>query len=89
MTLEDKEVTDEQADILQDLYYGHFARSNDDESGCENWIESMDYEEAEATIKRIQAQDKRDDERAKYGHEMWEKGRLYGQEEIIKELNKN
>ena len=82
MTKENKEVTDEQADILQDLYYGHFASSNHDESGCENWIESMDYDEAEATIKRIQAQDKKNEEKEKHDHEMWEKGRAFGQAEV-------
>ena len=83
---EDKELTQEMIDTLEELYFGHFASHNEDFNGCENWIESMDYEEAEATIKRIQAQDKRDEEKAKYGHEMWEKGRAFGRDELQKEL---
>jgi hypothetical protein len=47
-----EEITDEEADILQDYYFGHYAINNDDEDGCDYWMSNLDREEVEYYLKQ-------------------------------------
>ncbi len=48
-----RELDDAQIDILEGYYFEHFAAHNEDESGCQNWVEGLEYDEAIALINKI------------------------------------
>jgi hypothetical protein len=48
-----EEITDEEADILQDYYFEHYATHNEDEAGCECWMADLDREEVDYLIAKI------------------------------------
>lgn len=47
-----EEITDEEADLLQDYYFGHYALHNEDEAGCDYWMSNLDREEVEHYLKQ-------------------------------------
>ena len=48
-----EEITDEEADLLQDYYFEHYANHNEDEAGCEYWMTDLDREEVDYLIAKI------------------------------------
>ena len=52
-----EEITDEEADILQDYYFGHYASHNEDEAGCELWMSDLDREEVDYYLKKAKKEE--------------------------------
>ena len=48
-----EEITDDEADILQDYYFEHYAIHNEDEAGCDRWMSDLDREEVDYLLVKI------------------------------------
>jgi len=43
-------------DLLEGYYFEHYAKHNEDEAGCERWIEGLEDYEIESILKKIELQ---------------------------------